>query len=262
MTDRQFREWVRKALIARSSRKNKANYEWYFKNAVQFHGVKSFEFRIIARKASEFLTNEPAPHVLSLALSLLKSKYAEEKQIGILVLSRILKSRRDERAERISRDLLKKLDPIFQSSVHDWGTCDSLAGKALRFLVVRDPSDTLKTMLEWSRSDCSWKQRAAAVSLLGGARHGQFKREILEICHNILKNRDRFAQLGAGWVLRELSLADQKSVTSFLRKHYECLNREALRYALEKTLEPRRIRILKEHLRIARARTVQGVERC
>ena len=40
---------------------------------------------------------------------------------------------------------------------------------------------------------------------------------------------DRFVQLGMGWVLRELSLADRDAVISFLKDHAPTIRREALR---------------------------------
>lgn len=45
---------------------------------------------------------------------------------------------------------------------------------------------------------------------------------------------ERFVQLGVGWVLRELSLADLKLVTKFIEKNKRHFSREGLRYATEK----------------------------
>jgi hypothetical protein len=45
---------------------------------------------------------------------------------------------------------------------------------------------------------------------------------------------ERFAQTGAGWVLRELSLADQERVVAFVEERIGQFTREGLAYATEK----------------------------
>jgi 3-methyladenine DNA glycosylase AlkD len=76
------------------------------------------------------------------------------------------------------------------------------------------------------------------VAFVNEAPHGRYDREILAICRALLRNRDGFVQLGMGWVLRELFLADGSLVLEFLRRHYPLINREALRHAIEKMPEP------------------------
>jgi 3-methyladenine DNA glycosylase AlkD len=87
----------------------------------------------------------------------------------------------------------------------------------------------------------------AAVAFLSEARHGGRTRELLTICRTLVRNRDRFVQLGMGWVLRELSLADREEVLRFLAQHYRRINREALRYAIDKLPRPLQARVLAEH---------------
>ena len=62
-----------------------------------------------------------------------------------------------------------------------------------------------------------------------------------------MKNDERFVQLGLGWVLRELYLADRDLVLSFLAAHYGELSREGLRYAIEKMPAELQMRLLAEH---------------
>jgi len=49
-----------------------------------------------------------------------------------------------------------------------------------------------------------------------------------------IKNNERFVQLGAGWVLREMSLSDLDRVVAFIKDNYDKFSREGLRYAVEK----------------------------
>jgi 3-methyladenine DNA glycosylase AlkD len=54
------------------------------------------------------------------------------------------------------------------------------------------------------------------------------------VCERVVKNPERFAQLGVGWVLRELSVVDRPRMLRFLSDHHAELSREGLRYAVEK----------------------------
>jgi len=62
----------------------------------------------------------------------------------------------------------------------------------------------------------------------------RYNDEIIKICSTCVKNPERFVQLGVGWVLRELSLANLELVNEFLTDNFEYFSREGLRYAIEK----------------------------
>jgi 3-methyladenine DNA glycosylase AlkD len=57
---------------------------------------------------------------------------------------------------------------------------------------------------------------------------------LLEIATQVIRNEHRFPQLGAGWLLRELSVADENAVIEFIKENYNLFSREGLRYAIEK----------------------------
>ncbi len=83
-----------------------------------------------------------------------------------------------------------------------------------------------------------WKQRAACVTLVNVARFGAYNEDILFIVKNTVKNRERFVQLGTGWLLREFYLADKTACILFIKENYMSLSREGLRYACEKMPVP------------------------
>ena len=51
---------------------------------------------------------------------------------------------------------------------------------------------------------------------------------LLESCATLVQRSERFAQTGAGWVLRELSAADRGAVVAFVQTHMDALSKEAL----------------------------------
>jgi 3-methyladenine DNA glycosylase AlkD len=70
-----------------------------------------------------------------------------------------------------------------------------------------------------------------------------------------VKNPERFVQLGTGWALRELWLAEPRKVRAFLRDHYPHFSREGLRYAIEKMPPAQQRTHLDEHAQARRRRS-------
>jgi len=221
---------VRARLERDASPEVKANFERYFKGQVQLLGLKRPALAVIEREL------KPSFAALSLAqrqeeaLGLLGSPFLEERQIAVGVLAKD--------AKKLPDSFLTAVEPIFDRVAKDWATCDLIAGKLLRVFVLRSPK-TRRRVVGWSRSKNLWRQRASAVAFVNEARKGQHDDEIMEICERIVKNPERFVQLGCGWVLRELYLAAPDRVSGFLRSHEPELSREGLRYAIEKM--PRRL---------------------
>nr|CAG4711071.1 unnamed protein product [Naegleria fowleri] len=185
---------------------------------------------------------------LKVAYELMKSKYFEEKNVGIKILagnvSKIIPKRKKKKndGEKNSDDdelnglkVITDLDEqVFQDEhVYDWGTCDSLSSQVICELIKRD-SSLGQVVQQWKDSSNLWKQRSACVSFVKIAKHEEFNDIILDICKTTVQNKERFVQLGTGWVLRELSLADLDAVTNFIKQNYSHFSREGLRYAIEK----------------------------
>ncbi len=215
----------------------KEGAERYFKYKVKFIGVKTPLLREVVRSVEPMLQDRPVDALIKECFALMRSEWAEEQHVAIAILSRNVK--------RLPPDFLRKFEPVFDRTVHDWAACDHIAGRILRPLL--GDGSARKTIIGWRLARSSWRQRVAAVAFVNEARHGEHNRGIVTICSALVKNPDRFAQLGMGWVLRELFLADDKIVLAFLRRHYHRINREALRYAIEKMPASLQKQVLAEH---------------
>lgn len=211
----------------------KAGAERYFKGAVPFIGVKSPRVREVARALYRDYGALDAQAIVDGALALLGAPHQEEKQLAVLLLERLKR--------RWPPTLLAQLEDVFDASVHDWATCDAIAGRVLHPLMTRDRR-SIARVARWSRAPHHWRQRAAAVAFVKRARTGAHNDVIIAICSRLVKNPDRFVQLGMGWVLRELYLADADVTLAFLGRHAASIRREALRYAIEKM--PKRVQAL------------------
>ena len=234
----RFGREVRRRIVERADPAVKEGAERYFKHKLRFHGLNAPGIRGVARGVEPLLEGRPVSQVVGECFRLLHSPWAEERHVGIALLGRNVR--------RLPPTFLQDFEPVFDRTVHDWGACDHIAGRVLRPLVSTSPP-WRKRIVSWRNAKSPWRQRVAAVAFVNEARHGRHNREILTICRALVQNPDRFVQLGMGWVLRELFLADREVVRGFLRQHYPSINREALRYAIEKMPKSLQSTILAEH---------------
>ena len=149
----------------------------------------------------------------------------EDRTIGTDILIKNIK--------HLDKDNVEEIGLLIEEHCNDWATCDGLAGKVLGRM-IKNNSETAHLLKHWKTSKNNWKQRASCVAFVNVARFGKFNKLIINICTNCVKNPERFVQLGVGWVLRELSLADLNLVIKFIKKNYNHISREGLRYSIEK----------------------------
>jgi len=138
------------------------------------------------------------------------------------------------------------LKAFFDKHVYDWGTSDAFSTRVLT-QIIRNDSKVATKLSEWKDSTNLWRQRACCVSFVLLAKHGNFNDLIKEICESCVKNPERFVQLGVGWVLRELSLADLDLVVNFVKSNFQQMSREGLRYTIEKMKSPLQKELLDFH---------------
>ena len=90
------------------------------------------------------------------------------------------------------------------------------------------------------------------VAFVNLARHGDanfpgFSDMLLETCAATVRSPERFAQTGAGWVLRELSHAEPVRVAAFVEQHISALSAEGLSYAVARLPAETQARLKRLH---------------
>jgi 3-methyladenine DNA glycosylase AlkD len=116
----------------------------------------------------------------------------EERQVG----AEFLHCARREFPDHI----LGPLGSVLDGAVREWGTCDGISARVLRPLVERSPN-VRAGMVRWSRSPNPWRRGCAAVAFVTEARRGRHSRTIMAVCAGLVAHRERFSQLGMGWLL-------------------------------------------------------------
>jgi 3-methyladenine DNA glycosylase AlkD len=212
-------------------------WERYLKGAIAFRGVKMADVRaaVHAWAEAEDLSDRLSPREqVDLSLGLLHLSYAEDKIAGILYLQEVLLP-----AGAIDwRTDLPRLAALFdQGQIADWNTCDWLCVKFLGPLAQREGEACARAIAAWREAANLWRTRASAVAFVNLAKAGEanfqgFTEMVLESCRSLVRRSERFAQTGAGWVLRELSRAEPQAVIAFVKAHREELSREACERAI------------------------------
>ena len=226
-------------LQQRANPKTKAWWERYLKQVILFRGVKMADIRAALHA---WIEAEGIESKLSLAqqkeltLSLLRERYAEDKLAGILFFQEVLLQRNgiDWRT-----DLTRFAGLFREGHIIEWNTCDWFCVKVLGPLVQREGEACAHAIAQWRNAKNLWQRRASGVAFVNLANHGDANSEgftdlLLAVCATTVQHKERFAQTGTGWVLRELSLADQARVVGFIETHRNCFSSEGLRYATAK----------------------------
>jgi len=216
-----------KTTLAASADKAKAkSSERYFKNLLPFYGFSAPSLKTLFKSFySEQFSQASAEEHFELASLLIRSEYWEEKEMGVQLLNKNISF--------LNKTHVSHLGELIDTSVNNWGVCDNLCGKVL-FEMIKRNNEITELLREWKDSPNMWRQRASCVSFVKLARFGKHNQIIYDICASCVKSPERFVQLGNGWVLRELGLADKKGVIKFIEDHYDHFSREGLRYAIEK----------------------------
>src|SRR3989338_5951779 len=167
-------------------------------------------------------------------LELLKSKIHEERLIALLILVyRFQKYPEEQR--RIYEFYLKNL-----KFVNNWDLVDLSSHKIVGEYLQDKPKDIL---FKLARSKNLWEKRISLISTFAFIREGELDTS-LELAEIFVNDKHDLIQKALGWMLREIGKKDLAAEEKFLRKHYRQMGRTALRYAIEKLPEEKRLKYL------------------
>ena len=194
-----------------------------------FLGVRTPQIRLIAKKHIGISTADMT--------TLIKSKYHEERLLGLIILVNKYSKAKDEKV----RNQLYKIYVSSFKYVNNWDlvdvTCLHVIGK---HLMDRDRS----ILYSWAKSDDLWTKRIAIVSTHWFIRKNDLD-DTFKIAEILLNDEHDLIHKAVGWMLREAGKKDLEKEEIFLKKHYKNMPRTMLRYSIEKFPEPKRQKYLK-----------------
>jgi 3-methyladenine DNA glycosylase AlkD len=216
---------LRAELRAGADAVNEAGAHHYFKEEIKLYGVKNGVVRGMANKYWKDAKSLSKLEIFTLCEDLLRTDYMEEAFIVAEWVPKLTKQ-----FELSDIKLFKKW---IDSYLNNWAKCDSFCNHSVGNFVAKYP-ESIDEIVRWTESPNRWMKRAAAVSLIIPAKHGQFLPEIIRIADRLLLDKDDMVQKGYGWMLKEASEQHLDEVYQYVLKHRKDMPRTALRYAIEK----------------------------
>jgi 3-methyladenine DNA glycosylase AlkD len=216
---------LRSALKAAADEKTKAGSQNFFKEKIQFYGVKVPLVQKMAKEYFKKLEGLNKKEIFALCDELWQSGMIEESFVACNWSYYLHK--------QFQPADFKVFEKWINQYVNNWASCDTLCNHTVGEFVEMFPEyvQQLKTL---ALSENRWARRAAAVSLIIPARRGKFLSDIFDIATLLLTDSDDLVQKGYGWMLKAASQAHQQEVFDFVMKNKAVMPRTALRYAIEK----------------------------
>jgi 3-methyladenine DNA glycosylase AlkD len=216
---------LREALLAASDEKTKSNGQNFFKERIQFYGVKIPVVNKISKEHFKNLKGKSKDKIFDLCEKLWQSGYLEE---SIVACNWTYEIKKDFKPGDFVR-FKKWID----SYVTNWASCDTFCNHSVGDFLMMYP-EYIDDLKKFTGSDNRWMRRAAAVSLIIPARKGLFLNDIFGIADSLLTDADDLVQKGYGWMLKAASQSNQQAVFDYVMKNKAVMPRTALRYAIEK----------------------------
>ncbi|HYN15904.1 MAG TPA: DNA alkylation repair protein [Terriglobales bacterium] len=226
---------IRNALRRGGSPEHAQGVQWFFKEEVRSHGWYTADLRRFARQTSrEIQATGGLETLVQVADRLFTGEVLEEKNFAVLLLEKSV-AKFGEREFRLCESWLNR--------VTSWADHDALVHYLIGPLIAAEPRRTAR-VFRWTKSRNRWRRRAAAVSLIRGARQRLFFAEIVRVSDALLQDQDDMVQKGLGWLLREAAKADPKTTVPYLLRIRDRAPRLVLRTACETLPRATRARVL------------------
>lgn len=226
---------ARSALRHKGSPAYARRIQMFFRYPVRAYGCRTAFVRKLAADIRWGIKQDYDERVLlAVAEKLFAGPMVEERIIAVALLEGSVKRLGEPEFRRLERWI---------GWVGDWASCDGLCTALLGPLIIADKR-RLARVAHWAKTEGRWWRRAAAVSLVPGARRGLFTREVLRLSTRLLQDQDDMVQKGVGWLLKETSKKKQKEVVAYLKRVRRRAPRLTLRIACEKLPLTQRRRIL------------------
>lgn len=193
-----------------------------------FIGLKVPQIRKVAKQFKDLSLKETT--------NLLHSKIHEERLTALLILVDQFQKASNTQKEKIFKMYLKNTKYI-----NNWDLVDLSAAKIVGEWVRQN--NIASKLLSLAKSDSLWERRIAIISTFAFINNGELKPSI-KIAYMLLKDKHDLIHKAVGWVLREVGKKDQKLLEAFIEKNYSQIPRTALRYAIERFSETKRVKYL------------------
>ena len=146
---------------------------------------------------------------LELARRLIESEWGEQQEVGLFTL--------DSMAGSFDAGDLPVIDGLVRH-LHGWSKIDTAAGGILRSLLLRLPDDMVAMARRWNADSDMWMRRASVVIFTRKVgESGRFTDVALELCDNLVWDREDLVRKGVGWTLKDVMRSDKPRVVEYVK---------------------------------------------
>lgn len=195
-----------------------------------FRGIKVPVLRELVKKYKSELT-------LSECMSLLHSKWHEDRLLALLLFTHMIKENNENRRRDIYNTYMDNT-----AYINNWDLVDLSAPQVCGFYLENRSRSPLHSLV---KSKSLWDRRIALLSTFHFIKKSSFDDSLL-IIEKLLSDKEDLIHKACGWMLREIGKRDIGCEQSFIKQHYDRLPRTALRYAIERFPESLRQQYLKK----------------
>jgi 3-methyladenine DNA glycosylase AlkD len=217
VTDKQvpdlYSEVVKQLEKLDETEASEARIQWFEEqhkgSTLRSYGIKTSKVRrLIGRYRGRFkqLNLETK---FELAKRFYESGFFEQATIGDAVVELSVPS--------LTPTHFDRLDEV-ASCFNNWASVDWLCLRVLQPLLLKYREATLTLVKRWNRSKNKWKRRASVVAFVRkiGA-SGDFTDEALELCDNLVWDKEDIVQKGVGWALKDNLSGARRRVLDYVK---------------------------------------------
>lgn len=181
----------------------------YFGIMIKSYGLREEEEKELIERYSANLRKLSLDARLQLARMLYASGFSEQVNFGDAILGLSI--------EELTPTHFDSLDDI-AGFLSNWGQTDWFCIRVVQPLLRKYPKQTLNMLRRWNRSKSLWKRRASVVAFtrkIGIS--GEFKDEALELCNNLIWDKQDYVRKGVGWALKDNMRSNKGKILEYVK---------------------------------------------
>jgi len=158
------------------------------------------------KKAIRALSQEDQ---MRLATKLMTSEYGEQQSVALFIL--------EPYSAYYTPSKMVELDSLVRC-LYGWSKVDSFTGSLLRDVLFNYPTEMIDLLRRWNADQDMWLKRTSVVLFTRKvAKSGQFTDIALEMCDNLIFDKEPLVLKGIGWALKDLMKSDKNRILDYIK---------------------------------------------
>jgi 3-methyladenine DNA glycosylase AlkD len=173
------------------------------------YGLKAQDFYLIMKDFRLRFQELSLNQRLQLAGNLVSRHIGELGLTGIYVIALSV--------DELGPEHFDKLDRMVDD-FRSWSQVDYLCGDVLQPLLYKYESEVLSMLKKWNTSSNRWKRRASIVPFTRKvAKEGKFVDITLNLCDNLIWDREDIVHKGVGWALKDTMRSAPQQIKDYVK---------------------------------------------